>query len=110
MNMNSLVTIGGSCLSTLILWQTLFEAQASKLVLLLRVVLFAFEALTGIAMARTHPKATSFDNLSPFSQSGFFFCHISFLRSYLLARENDPLSNRECCQTLERSTLQASLR
>jgi hypothetical protein len=62
MSVNSLVRIGGSCLSTLILWQTLFETQVSKLVLLLRMVLFALEALTGIAMVRTHPKATNFDN------------------------------------------------
>ena len=61
----------------LILWQTLFETQVSKLVLLLRMVLFTFEAVRGIAMVRAHPKATNFDNYTntffkPVSTNGLF--------------------------------------
>jgi NADH:ubiquinone oxidoreductase subunit K len=59
MQVNRLARIGGAALSTIILWQTLWGTQVSRMALLLRMVLSAAEAILGLAMVRTHPGATN---------------------------------------------------
>ncbi len=60
MRMNRFVTIGGAVLDTLVTGETLFSAEVSRPVLLLGMVLFAAEALLGVATVRHHHlKATN---------------------------------------------------
>ncbi len=66
MHGNLLVSVGGALLDTLITWQVLFDSEVPRVVLLVRLLLYAGAAILGMAQVRPHPKATNlaFDTMT----------------------------------------------
>jgi hypothetical protein len=53
------VLIAGASVGALITWQTMFSTKVSTVYMVLRLVLFAAEAVLVMAVGRPHPNATN---------------------------------------------------